>query len=78
MRVLCLCLALAAPAQAEVSFNRDSHTREDLAVISTCFDAAQTWEAAQDCVNLTFERCIERIGKSASHADEGGMHVSGA
>jgi uncharacterized protein YecT (DUF1311 family) len=74
MRVLCLCLALATPARAEVNFNRDKHAREDLALISTCFDAAQTWEAAQDCVNLTFEGCIGRFGKSASHADEGGCN----
>jgi Lysozyme inhibitor LprI len=74
LSILLLSLALALPALAEVDFRKDPHARDDLALISTCFDAAETWEAAQDCVNLTFVGCLERIGKSASHADEGGCN----
>jgi len=74
LRVLPLFCLLAAPVRAEIDFRKDNDARGDLAVLSACFDAAETWEVAQDCVNLTFEGCIVRIGKSASHADEGGCN----
>jgi uncharacterized protein YecT (DUF1311 family) len=74
LSILLLSLALAPPALADVDFRKDPHARGDIAVLSACFNAAETWEAAQDCVNLTFKGCIGRLGKSSSHADEGGCN----
>ncbi|MBL9073503.1 lysozyme inhibitor LprI family protein [Tabrizicola sp.] len=72
MRVLFLSVLLAAPAAADVDFDKDA--REDLALISTCFDAAETSEAAQGCVNLTYEGCLGRMGREPIHPDQAGCN----
>lgn len=72
MRILLLLLSLGLPgtALADVDFQTDKDARADVAVMAGCFDAAMTWEDAQACVNITYQPCIARLGRKASHADE--------
>jgi hypothetical protein len=43
-------------------------------MLAGCFDAAMTWEAAQACVNITYQPCIARLERKASHSDEAGCN----
>jgi uncharacterized protein YecT (DUF1311 family) len=70
LSILLLSLTLAPSALADVDFGKDKHARDDLELITTCFDAAETWEAAQDCVDLTYKPCIERLGREPNRPDQ--------
>lgn len=69
--VALLTLAFALPAHAEIDFRRDPHAADDLALISTCIDAATSWETARDCAGMIGKICIERMQTKPSRVDEG-------
>jgi hypothetical protein len=75
-RILLLLFSLTLPgmALAEVDFRHDKDVRADVAVMAGCFDAAMTWEDAQGCVNITYQPCLARLGRKASHSDEAGCN----
>lgn len=78
MRILAnlvLALALAPPALADVDFRKDKQGRSDLALLTACFNAAETWEAAHDCVNLTFKGCIGRLGHKPAHVEQAACNI---
>jgi uncharacterized protein YecT (DUF1311 family) len=77
LSILLMSFALAPPALADVDFRKDRNARDDLALITTCFDAAKTWEAAQDCVNLTYPLCLERLGRKPAHVDQAESNIRG-
>jgi uncharacterized protein YecT (DUF1311 family) len=76
MRILLLLLSLGLPgtALAEVDFRQDKDARADVAVMAGCINAAMTWEDAQACVNITYQPCIARLGRKATHSDEAGCN----
>jgi hypothetical protein len=68
-------LLAALPAHAEIDFRRDPHAANDIALISTCVDAATSWETARDCANVTYQGCIARIDGNVSHAAQAGCNI---
>jgi uncharacterized protein YecT (DUF1311 family) len=63
--------SFAPSAKAEVNFRKDKEARADIALLQSCYEAAESWDQARGCINLTFDSCMKPLGKRASHADEG-------
>ena len=71
-----ICLAFGAQAaQAQVDFRSDPDARADLALIETCMADAQSREAAQTCVSVTYKLCISRLDGNVSHTAERGCFL---
>lgn len=71
LRVALMTSVLASPVQSEVNFREDKEARADIALLQACYEAAETWDQARNCINLTFDSCMEPLEIRASHADAG-------
>jgi hypothetical protein len=72
--IVTLLLCAARPAHAEIDLSRDPFAAQDIALISTCIDAATSWETGRDCPNITYKVCVGRIYGNVSHAAQAGCN----
>ncbi|GHC48300.1 hypothetical protein GCM10007315_07870 [Gemmobacter tilapiae] len=55
--------SLAPSAKAEVNFLQDKEARADIALLQSCYEAAESWDQARGCINLTFDSCVKSFKK---------------